>query len=120
MAWSLHVQSQQLPTESQVFEDEVLAGTTSADHPAEEMSERRDHSNNLIGINRIQLFAKSFILQVYDVLARQLSTEDFGQEAGPRSGPGGNAADALSGTIRMCRHERHHQSMAAGLMTHLS
>ena len=64
------MQSQQLPTESQVFEDEVLAGTESADHPTEEMSERRDHSQNLIGKVRIELCAKSFILQVYDVLAR--------------------------------------------------
>src|ERR1700730_6758735 len=43
-ARSLRVQSQQLPTESQVFEDEVLPRTEGADHPAEEMSERRDHS----------------------------------------------------------------------------
>jgi hypothetical protein len=34
------------------------------------MSERCDHSKNIIGIIRIQLFAKSFILQVYEVLAR--------------------------------------------------
>jgi hypothetical protein len=64
------MQSQQLPTESQVFEDEVLAGTASAGHPAEEMSERHDHSKNLIGTTRIQLFSRSFILPVYDVLAR--------------------------------------------------
>lgn len=48
----------------------VRAGAESADHPAEEMSERREHSKNSIGIIRIQLFAKSFILQVYGVLAR--------------------------------------------------
>ncbi len=67
------MQSQQLSTESQVFEDEVLARTASAEHPTEEMSERHDHSKNLIGTIRIQVFAvfaKSFILQVYDVLAR--------------------------------------------------
>jgi len=64
------VQSQQLPTESQVLKDEVLAGTASADHPAEEISERRDHSKNLRGKVRIELFAKSFILLVYEVLAR--------------------------------------------------
>jgi hypothetical protein len=68
-ATSLRVQSQQLLAESQVFEDEVLPGTESDEHPAEEMSERRDHSKNLTGIVGIQLFAKSFILQVYDVLA---------------------------------------------------
>jgi hypothetical protein len=69
-ARSLRVQSQQLPTESQVFEDEVLAGTESAGYPAEEMSERHDHGKNLSGKDRIKLCAKSFISQVYDVLAR--------------------------------------------------
>ena len=37
------------------------------------MSERRDHSRNYIGKVRIELCAKSFILQVYDVLARHRS-----------------------------------------------
>ena len=53
------MQSQQLPTESQIFEDEVLPRTEGADHPAEEMSERRDHSKNLSGKARIELCAKS-------------------------------------------------------------
>jgi hypothetical protein len=61
------VQSQQLPTESQVLEDEVLPGTENADQATEEMSERHDHSRNYIGKVRIELCAKSFILQVYDV-----------------------------------------------------
>ena len=64
MVRSLRVQSQQLLTESHVFKDEVLAGTASADHPAEEMSERRDHSKNHSGKVRRELFVKSFILQV--------------------------------------------------------
>jgi hypothetical protein len=64
------VQSQHLPTESQVLEDEVLPGTENADQPTEEMSERHDHRRNYIGKVRIELCAKSFILQVYDVLAR--------------------------------------------------
>jgi hypothetical protein len=59
-----------LLTESQVFEDEVLPGTERADHPAEEMPKRHDHGKNLIGTVRIELFARSFILRVYDVLAR--------------------------------------------------
>jgi hypothetical protein len=66
----LRVQSQQLPTESQVLEDEVLPGTENADQPTEEMSERYDHGKNFTGKIRIELRAKSFILQVYDVLAR--------------------------------------------------
>jgi hypothetical protein len=64
------MQSQQLPTESQIFEDEVLAGTESADHPAEEMSKPGDHGRNLTETVEIQLYAKSFILQMYDVMAR--------------------------------------------------
>jgi hypothetical protein len=63
------VQSQQLPTESQVLEDEVLPGMESADQPPEEMSERHNHGKNCSGKIRIQSFTKSFILQVYDVLA---------------------------------------------------
>jgi hypothetical protein len=64
------VQSQQLLMKSQVFEDEVLTEAESADHATEEMLERRDHSRNHIGKVRIELCAKSFILQVYDVLAK--------------------------------------------------
>jgi hypothetical protein len=73
-ARSLRVQSQQLPTESQVFENEVLPGTENADHPPEEMPERHDHGKNLIGKVRIELCTKSFILRVYDVLARHSHT----------------------------------------------
>jgi hypothetical protein len=46
---SARVQSQQLPAESQVFENEVLPGTEGADHPAQEMSERRHQSMNITG-----------------------------------------------------------------------
>src|SRR5215469_16984695 len=67
----LRVQSEQLPTESQVFEDEVLAGAKRADDPPEEMSERHNHGKNIIGTIRIQFCTKSFILQMYDVLASQ-------------------------------------------------
>jgi hypothetical protein len=41
-ARSLRVQSQQLPTESQVFEDEVRPTTERTDQPAEEMPERHE------------------------------------------------------------------------------
>jgi len=64
------VQSQQLLMESQVLKDEVLMGAESAGQPAEQMSERDDHVKNLTETSRIQLCAKSFILQMYDVLAR--------------------------------------------------
>ena len=48
-AGSLRVQSEQLLTESQVLEDEVLPGMESADHPPEEMPERHEPSKKLIG-----------------------------------------------------------------------
>src|SRR5467141_2516952 len=69
-ARSLRVQSQQLPTESQVFEDEVRPATERTDQPAEEMSERQDHGKNFSGKDRIELCAKSLISLVYDLLAR--------------------------------------------------
>ena len=69
-ARSLRVQSQQLPTESQVFEYEVHPATERTDQPAEEMSERHDHGKTFSGKDRIKLCAKSFISQVYDLLAR--------------------------------------------------
>ena len=70
------MQSEQLPTESQVFEDEVLAGAKRADDPPEEMPERHNHGKNIIGTIRIQLCAKSFILQMYDVFETQ-ALDDF-------------------------------------------
>ena len=70
MARSLRAQSQQSLLKSEVFEDEVLAGAESADHPPEEMPERQDHDRNIIANVRINPCAKSFILRVCDVLAR--------------------------------------------------
>jgi len=64
------VQSQQLLMESQVLKDEVLMEAESAEQPAEQMSERHDHVKNVTETSRIQPCAKSFILPVYDVLAR--------------------------------------------------
>jgi hypothetical protein len=64
------MQSEQLSTESQVFEDEVLAGAKRADEPREEMPKRHSLGKNIIGTIRIQFCAKSFILRMYDVLAR--------------------------------------------------
>jgi hypothetical protein len=69
-ARSLRVQSQQLLTESHVFKDEVLSRSESADHPPKEMPKRRDHGKNLSGKVRSEPCAKSFILWVYDDLAR--------------------------------------------------
>jgi hypothetical protein len=78
-ARSFGVQGQQWLTESQVFEDEILPGTESADHPAEDMPDRHEHGKNLIGTVRSELFAKSFILWVCDVLARDSEYESDAQ-----------------------------------------
>ena len=45
----LRVQSEQLLAQSQVFEDEVLAGAKRADDPPEEMPERHNHGKNCSG-----------------------------------------------------------------------
>ena len=71
----LRVESQQLPTESQVFEDEVYPATERTDQPGEEMSERHDHGKNFSGKDRIELCAKSFISQVYELLARHTARQ---------------------------------------------
>src|SRR5580700_11301164 len=63
-ARSLRMQSQQLPTESQVFEDEVLPRTEGADHPAEDMSERRDHRRILAEKPESSFAPSQFILKV--------------------------------------------------------
>jgi len=68
------VQSQQLLTESEIFQDEVLPGTKRTDNPSQKMSERgdddRNHGQNLIEKRRIQLACKSFIPRVHEVLTR--------------------------------------------------
>jgi hypothetical protein len=74
-ARSLRVQSQQLPTESQVFEDEVRPTTERTDQPAEEVPDRHDHGKNFSGKDRIKLCAKSLISHVYDLLARHRDIE---------------------------------------------
>src|SRR5580700_5511711 len=76
-ARSLRVKSQQLPTESQVFEDEVRPATERTDQPAEEMSERHDHGKNSSGKDRIKLYAKSLISQVYDILATYNASQNL-------------------------------------------
>jgi hypothetical protein len=64
------VQTQQLLVKSQIFEQEVLAGAESADQPPDEMPKRQDHGKNIGGEVRINPRVKSFILCVYEVLAR--------------------------------------------------
>jgi hypothetical protein len=69
-ARSLGVQREQLLTESEIFKDQVFSGTESIDNPSEEMSEQRDHGQDLIETPSIELFSKSLILRVHEVLTR--------------------------------------------------
>jgi hypothetical protein len=62
------VQSEELLTQGEVFQDEILAGTKGTAKPAEEVPEPSDHAKNLTGTLPIELGAKSLILRVYDVL----------------------------------------------------
>ena len=60
------MQSQQLLTKNQIFQDEVPSGAESTDSPPQEMTEQRDdgqnHGQNLIETRRIKSVSKSFIL----------------------------------------------------------
>ena len=72
-ARSLAVQSEELLTQGEVFQDEILAGTKGTAKPAEEVPEPYDHAQNLTGTLPIELGAKSLILRVYDVLMNDRS-----------------------------------------------
>ena len=62
------MQSEELLTQGEVFQDEILTGTKGTAKPAEDVPEPYDHAKNLTGTLPIELGAKSLILRVYDVL----------------------------------------------------
>src|SRR5580704_12649973 len=70
IAMSPGVQRCQLLTEGEVFQDEVLARTDRTENPAEEISEKHDHGQNLNETLRIKLVCQSFIFRVHEVLTR--------------------------------------------------
>jgi hypothetical protein len=63
------VQSKQLLTESEVFENQILSRTESTDNPAQEMPEEGSHCKNPIGTSQINLVVKLLIPRVFDLLA---------------------------------------------------
>ncbi len=67
------MKSQQLLTQSKIFENEILAGAKGTAKPAEHLPEQHDHDKNLTGTLPIELAAKSLILRVYDVLMNDSS-----------------------------------------------
>ena len=60
----LRGQNEHLPTESQVFEGEVLEGAKRADDPPEEMPERHNHGKNIIETIEFSFALKPLILQM--------------------------------------------------------
>ena len=54
-ARSLGVESEQLLTQSKIFEDEILAGPKCTTKPAEEVPEPHDHGKNLTETSPIEL-----------------------------------------------------------------
>ncbi len=64
----LGVQSEQLLTQGEVFEDEILPGAKGTAKPAEEVPEPNDHGKNLIRRSRSELIANSLISRAHDVL----------------------------------------------------
>jgi hypothetical protein len=70
------------------FRGRGLPGTTSADHPAQEMPEKHNHDKHFVGTVRIEPVAMSFILRVYEVLASHTAPNhaEAGKIEGKRAG----------------------------------
>ena len=66
--WSYGVQCQQLLTERQILEHEILVRAERADDPADKVAKRCEHGQNLIAMLALQPSYKSFILDSHDIL----------------------------------------------------
>jgi hypothetical protein len=64
------VQGQQLLTERQILEHEILARAERVDDPADEVAKGGEHRRNLIATPALQPNYKSFILDSHNVLIR--------------------------------------------------
>jgi hypothetical protein len=73
------------------------------------MSERHDHSRDYIGKVRIELCAKSFILQVYDVLARHTLSAGDNSRVIPKCA--GSRCAGSSGTRSSIDKEAHNANL---------
>ena len=62
------MESEQLPTQGEIFKDEILAGTERTNNPAEQVPDPYDHGKNLSEMTPTETIPKSLILQVHDVL----------------------------------------------------
>lgn len=67
-ARSLGVESEELLTQGEILQDEVLARTEGTNNPAEHVPEPQNHDQNFSEMSPTDVIPKSLILQVYDVL----------------------------------------------------
>ena len=67
-AMSFGMESEQLLTQSEIFEDEILAGTERTNNPAEQVPEPHNHGKNLNETPSTEMIPKSLTFQVHDVL----------------------------------------------------
>src|ERR1700690_3088044 len=61
------VESEQLLTQSEVFQDEILAGPKNPDQPAENVSKSHNHGTKSYSMTSVKWFAKRLILRAYEV-----------------------------------------------------
>ncbi len=65
------MESEQLLAESEVFEDEIRAGTKNSDQPAENVLNQHNHGKKSYLKDPPRQLAKRLILRVYGVLTRE-------------------------------------------------
>ena len=64
------MESEQLLTQSEIFKDEILAGTKTIDKPAEKVPEPHNHGKKSYPMTLVRPFVNRLILRMYEVLMR--------------------------------------------------
>lgn len=72
--WSFGVQVQQLLTERQILQHEIVARAERVQHPAGEVAKRCEHGRNLIARLALQPSYKQFVLDSHNILIRHSLT----------------------------------------------
>jgi hypothetical protein len=66
--WSSGVKGQQLLTQRQILEHEILARAERVDDPADDVTKGGEHGRNVIAMLTLQPGYKSFILDAHNIL----------------------------------------------------
>ena len=66
--WSFGVQGQQLLTQRQILEQEILARAERVEDPADEVAKGGEHGRNVIAMLTLQPGYKLFILDAHNIL----------------------------------------------------